>query len=775
MRNLEDKNFWKKNYGLLPIHITPQNKDNKFLMLNGGTSDFCFQTFDDDEDIEVFFQTSWSTNTKNYLILGNDNLKIINWYNNSLEEVSKKNVLANSDKFYNYLLSKSFKSQNDVVPFIIDIFRQLRNLTLERENPKEALNLLYLLLVSIDEDFSRIDFEKWGFNVESIPDQFDYFVETVRTGIKSIKPDLDLILRHTSGALFQEAHREVIYFNPQRDLFGGVSSKLITKADSYSSIHYTPQYIARTIVENCLKEIDLKGQEVKILDPACGSSEFLIEALKQLQELDYKGKITIKGLDISESAINTSRFLLEYENRTQWNNSLDITLSTVTDSLRENWETDNDVILMNPPFISWELMKNKEERSAILDSLGTAFKSGKPNQASAFFYKAKKSLAESGILGCVIPSSILKSETYSLLRNEIQEDLSIKLLAKLGNFVFEDALTDVSIFVGKKPKSGFFPKIIWTKNEKGIVQEALREFRKLSENNEQSVTDKKFSIYTPLSFPLIKDSWNIITLDESNFIKNIERFVQSGKLNYVSKIFSVKQGIRSGNNNAFIISKDDFDLIPENEKFLYKKVINNDSVKNGVIILKNYIWYPYDENNSLFNNEEEFMHQAPISYLRLKDYKNILINRPRNSDLNWWLLSEHRAWLRKRENRLYSTEFGKSDSFGYDINGDFIVERGNAWIPKKNMSDDDFYFYLSVFSSSIFDNLLSIFSKPIMSGYYLGQTYTKDIPIPNIYSIEKMSNEYVMLVEYGKELSKGNVLAKYSIDDVLLKYFYPKF
>ena len=73
----------------------------------------------------------------------------------------------------------------------------------------------------------------------------------------------------------------------------------------------------------------------------------------------------------------------------------------------------------------------------------------------------------------VLPSSVLTFESYFKLRNEVKEKLDLKLLGKLGNFVFEDALTDVSIFVGKRPQSRTYPKIIWTKNEKGVVPEAV--------------------------------------------------------------------------------------------------------------------------------------------------------------------------------------------------------------------------------------------------------------------------------------------------------------
>jgi len=36
---------------------------------------------------------------------------------------------------------------------------------------------------------------------------------------------------------------------------------------------------------------------LKIFDPACGSSEFLIEALKQLKENKYNGEIKVIGWD----------------------------------------------------------------------------------------------------------------------------------------------------------------------------------------------------------------------------------------------------------------------------------------------------------------------------------------------------------------------------------------------------------------------------------------------------------------------------------------------
>lgn len=74
--------------------------------------------------------------------------------------------------------------------------------------------------------------------------------------------------------LFFKKHTVLFRLFPDRDLFGDVSSRLITSEKGYSSAHYTPQYVARGIVEQCLKYIDLQKDRITIFDPACGSAEF---------------------------------------------------------------------------------------------------------------------------------------------------------------------------------------------------------------------------------------------------------------------------------------------------------------------------------------------------------------------------------------------------------------------------------------------------------------------------------------------------------------------
>ncbi len=777
MRELSSIITWQQSCGLLPIHLDSDKHGSKYIMLNGGNGDFCLQTEKSHDDEYEYYSLAWSTNSKNFVIVEEGNTLIHNWINKSFEKIHNVEIENNLEKFYSYLLSKSYRTEADVVPFIIDIFRKLRNITREKDNPAEAINLLYILLISIEEDnYTNIDTSSWGIGSYNIPTQFDYFVELLRSGVKSIKPKLDLILRHSSGILFQEAHKEVLYFNSQRDLFGSVSSALITKKDLYSSIHYTPQYIARSIVENCLKTLDFNKKFIKILDPACGSSEFLIEVLKQIKNLGYNGSIEINAWDSSESAVNTSKFLLNYEKKSQWSDErMQFSTKLVHDSLQEAWESDYDLILMNPPFVSWELLGNNDSREAVMHTFESGFKNKKPNQASAFLYKAIKSLNNDGIIGCVLPSSILNFDSYSQLRHQIINIININLIGKLGSFVFEDALTDVSIFVGQKRIERSVPTLIWSKNEKGIVQEALRDFRKLKANNEPTIEKKSHCIYTPTRFPLFKDSWKIISNAENSFLRNLGGYLQSCKLVELSSIFSVKQGIRQGIKNIFKISEDEYlNFDPESKKY-FRPVVDNDAIKNGSLFKKNYIWYPYDKNGAMFEFETE-LSNVPFFINTIKPLEPKLKNRSGITD--WWSHTRPRNWQFEKSNKLVSKEFGSSDSFALDSDGEFVVERGYAWIPKKPIEKDDYYFFLAFFSSSIFDKLLSIYSKQLAGGnwYDLGAKYVNKIPVPNILSkAVKHSTSYTKLVELGKELDNGNIFVKQIIDDVLTEFFYPHY
>ncbi|OGU61302.1 MAG: hypothetical protein A2X64_03110 [Ignavibacteria bacterium GWF2_33_9] len=776
MNQLNNINDWKKNLGLLPINLFSTGQTNKYILLNGGYGDFCID-IDADKSKEEYYSYAWSSNTKNFITLKENEIYLYNWLKEKEENYKLSLIQENLPKFYSYLLKDSYKSEYDVVPFIIDIYRSLRHLTNEKEEGIQAINQLLILLIAYEEkvEFGNIDFNKWGITNPTISNGLESYLENLNNGLflnnKKLKTNLDLLLRHSAGHLFQEAQKEAFFYNRNLTLWGTYDSNFESKHKQYSSFHYTPSYIARSIVEYSLSNLNIHEKDsLKILDPACGSSEFLLEVLKQLKTLGYNRIIEINGWDSSESAINISNFLLTYEKR-EWGENLTIHLEKVDNSLTKKWDNDYDLILMNPPFLSWELM-DKNNREIVSATLGESSRK-KPNLASAFISKSAKCLKNDGIVGTVIPSSILLMDSYKTLRNELKETISLLLVGKLGNFVFEHALTDVSILIGKKPLSQTIPLLMWTKNEKGIISDVFRDLRKINYNQLPYIKNNPtHSIYVPDHYPE-NENWKINSYKEQELKKNLQKLSALGKLKTVQEIFNVKQGIRTGNNKVFKVSIDFFNNLPEVEKKFFRPVAENDSIKKGVLSVINYVWFPYDKNGLIFSNQEDLIQQSPSFSHYLSEYEQTLNSRIGVN--NYWELTRPRNWQFEKFPKLISTEFGKSGSFAFDEKGYFAIERGNGWIPKKDFTNnDDYYFYLSVFNSPFFEELLSIYSKQLAGGkwYDLGKNYTKDIPIPIIK--EELRNSFVFekLVYFGKLIYKGEFFHFEIIDEYLKNHIY---
>ena len=128
------------------------------------------------------------------------------------------------------------------------------------------------------------------------------------------------------------------------------------------------------------------------------------EFIRQIRLKGFTGKLNIIGWDISDSAIDMARFIVNYEVK-HFKDDVNIAIEK-RDALDNNkkWNVLADFILMNPPFISWEVMDDTQRAnvSAILGELNKK----RPNTASAFLWNAVNCMKENSVLGCVIPTSI---------------------------------------------------------------------------------------------------------------------------------------------------------------------------------------------------------------------------------------------------------------------------------------------------------------------------------------------------------------------------------
>lgn len=133
------------------------------------------------------------------------------------------------------------------------------------------------------------------------------------------------------GNIYEQFLGKIIKF---RNVKGGHTALIEEKPEvkKAGGVYYTPQYIVRYIVENTLG-VKMKGQspdaiaQLKVVDPACGSGSFLVEAYQQLlnYHLDYyssekERKQALKNSLIYETGKNVYKLTIEEKQRILLNN-----------------------------------------------------------------------------------------------------------------------------------------------------------------------------------------------------------------------------------------------------------------------------------------------------------------------------------------------------------------------------------------------------------------------------------------------------------------------
>ena len=774
MNSLEapDTKFWESKLGLLPIKLfhSEETVQQRFIMLNGISNNFCLDIDPNSELSEKdYWNHAWSCDVGSFVRITNDKVHIYNWgKQDKVEKYDKKVVFEKIDSFYKYLGEKQIPKENSIIPFATNIFRSLRNEFGEKGKAEISLKAFLYMLAFIENERTIIDFNAWGLDGihTKILDVLGPYIEQLENGIQyyGLKPNMSLILRHASGKLFQEAHY-LATLDRQTNIWGTVSSKIDIQPEKYGTVHFTPSFVARSIVEEVLDSFPELPLNLKIFDPAMGSGEFLKEILRQLKNKGYDGAVSIVGWDISKPAIDMAKFVLAFEQK-EWTDNITIDLQVVENSLTKKWDNDFDIVLMNPPFLSWELLKEDNDRQIIRDVLGSNYQKN-PNMASAFFWKAIECLKSNGILGSVMPTSILNADSYKMLRNNVEEIMTPTLIAKLGNYVFQNAFTDACFYVGQKNKRIHNTKIVWTHNIANAAAEALRSSRKLRFSKATVFSEENYSVYYS---DVPHEDWTPHSLQGIKLKQRLD----SMQLKTIKEIFDVKQGARIG-SSVFVIDGEFFNQLSSREKRFFRPVSQNKNIINGKLSVINYIFYPNTEGLEVINSEEKLKMLLPIFYeLKLFPNKLNLQNRATYSD--WWSLSRDRVWQRKKEPKLISTEFGKAGSFAFDKTGEFAVERGCAWIPKneEKFSEDTYYAYLCIFCSDFFNDLLRIYSKQIAGGnwWHLSKKYTDEIPIPDLTN-ERLYNtdEFQTLNNFGKKLIEGLEIDKMLLNQTVKKIY----
>lgn len=772
---LEELNVWRSELGLFPVPLFAHpERPGAFVMLNGARGNFCLDIWQSSlgEETRNF---AWSANVGHYLTVGDTYVEVQRWDQThaTLERYSRRSVFNNIEQFHSFLEKSAPRQELSVIAHAIRVFRSLRALLGAGFSSLQSVNAFLYLLASITDNVERgeLSLPSWRLGEEAIAvvnqireDSWNSLREEFQRGrpIENLVPEVRLLLRHASGQLFQEAHYVALFLPQQQLTLTGFLPPPVPVASgrNITGVYFTPQALVRTLVEESLANLDLSSSSLTIFDPACGSGEFLRESIRQLALKNYRGVIKLIGWDISKAACDIANFVLAWEIR-EINYQVEIDIQCV-DALAPDleWPNQVDMVLMNPPFASQEGM-TASQKVAVRSILGDVVK-GRVDYSFAFLIKASLSLRSGGVLGSILPASLLDSDSARSLRELLSRSLSPQLIARLGSPVlFSNARIDAALYVARHETQSqeSAPAIaFWADHRPESSFAGLRTLRKLRyyENPlSQPILQDGFNIYQSIDIGHGDKSWAPRPYNSWTLLKSLESFPR------VNDLFEVSQGARTGAIKVFLLERLALFELPENERKYFRPAVVNRAIQFGYLMDYDYIFYPYGAQR--LESEEVLKTALPNYYAQyLLPNKQQLLSRSRVKPQKWWELSEHTRWQVEKEAKLVSTYFGDSGSFAWDGSGDFVVVQGYAWLPKdksKRFSPLPVKLglaYLAILNSEIFSELLSASSNHVGGGQWdLSKRFVSNIAIPNLFDANFDPRIIRALARNGKKIHDG--------------------
>lgn len=321
--------------------------------------------------------------------------------------------------------------------------------------------------------------------------------------------------------------------------------------------YYTPTKVVR----NLIGHIAFKGNE-KVLDPCCGTGNFLLQLPDNISMQDTYG-VDIDAISVMITRINMA---LKFVNA-----DLELIYKNISKSnyLSEYSEKDFDYIIGNPP---WGYEYDDEEKEFLRRKYSSAI--GKNIESyDVFIEQAIMALKKGGRVSFVLPEAIMNVKAHMPIRQVIINNNSIEFLDYLGN-AFDGVQCPCIILQVKKTEEPLSTIGMYVNDGK----------RTYTINSQRDVDAEIFSF--------VMDDTEYSIFDKLKKLKNIV---------FLKDNADFALGIVTGNNKEYISNE---------------KTSENEMVLKGADICKYHI-NPTD--NYIVFKPESFQQIAPTEMYRAKE------------------------------------------------------------------------------------------------------------------------------------------------------------
>ncbi|EGK02386.1 N-6 DNA methylase [Dysgonomonas gadei] len=580
------------------------------------------------------------------------------------------------------------------------------------------------------------------------------FTDFYKSNRTPYKYDFSIISKHALSRIYEKyvsilniKETEIVQYN----LFNNTPNPY-EEVNKSSGSYYTPQFIARFFSRYIEKvNPNILNGDLKILEPAVGSGIFLRTLVENITDKRsiQKAFSNLTGIDKNSTACDAAKLSLTLLHLVITGELPKENLNIINqDSI--NYFTNNknfkcDVVISNPPFISYGLMSN-EDRNKVKSFLAE-YSYNKYDLYLSFVKIGIDSLNEGGIGLFVLPNTFLVTDSAKLIRKHLANECNILCLVDLSSVdykIFEDAgvYPILLIFQKKKKREKITPSAIIA-TIKDYVGKALTDI--LAEKMSNNMSYNIFGISQEF---FNKEKWHLLTPAESNLEIKLSKYKK------LEDFLETRTGFASGLIEAFIIPKS---KIPKKEEEIYIPYLGDREMMKFSIIedSQEYFFYPYLKNGSKID-EVTLKHRFPFTYKRLYQFYNTLSERSevKKGNMQWWEPNRPRKPEFMMVPKILTPHLVFSPKFSIDISGKYAVSRSPFLVLKKDsilasIDIDLMFFMLGILNSSVCTWYLLNHTSRYQNGFMMIEPNSlKEIPVIDPISISRPAFlKYISLVK----------------------------
>ncbi|MCD7035321.1 N-6 DNA methylase [Metabacillus sp. GX 13764] len=529
---------------------------------------------------------------------------------------------------------------------------------------------------------------------------------------------------------------KVVNFN--LDMLVNTFELLIPKEERKANgMVFTPEEIKSFIVNKIMNVNKNQINGLRICDPACGSSSFLItvaQFLNNKYNIPYQYIIEkmIYGVDIYSHNIEKSKLLLHLtaledgevlDKKVNFNlivgDSLSLDYEETFKEIFNDQRQGFDLVVGNPPYIRAKNISPEIKNS--LDRWEVS-KVGNPDLYIAFFQLGLEILNEKGILGYISVSTFLTSVNGRNLRGYLSDKKY-----KIETINFKDA----QMFKGV---TSYTCINIINKStlEDNILYSSLDDLSDYDVNGLNAI---------PLSTLDNSKGWSLGDLTTLNKINKMRRF--SKKLGD----YGLKNGVATLANDIYIVTANEFDdkymyfYSKDGEKFKVEKELCRRIVKPNILKSQDdlvskmeYLIFPYKlglDGKFKVIEEEVLMKEYTGTYQYFLHYKDKLLERDKGKAIDkypaWYALGRTQG-LNNTGKKLLLPYMTDKPVAILSLEEDILFYCGYALFSD---STEELALLKKILYSKVFWYYVVSTSKPYANGYMsFAKNYLKEFSLP---------------------------------------------